>query len=206
MAFPGKVGQDQAARVDIGRIYDQKYHQIQQKTYDRMDFVVTGGEDEPVDEIGYIGKTIHEREKIGPLKEISHGEFIQVIYKNNKLKEIMFNISQIDNHTGCVTKNELDDIVKMMYPEQLRDRNLLPIISMFSSSQNKILINYQKFRDWILKGLAKIELKLEERRLKSRKYSRPKDSQVTALDLMAQQNQKLLHQIDSLESQVQALN
>ena len=58
-----------------------------------MDFAITGGEDDPVDQIGYIGKTVHQREKIGPLKDISHGEFIYVIYKKNKLKEIMFDIS-----------------------------------------------------------------------------------------------------------------
>ena len=46
-----------------------------------MDFAVTGGEDDPVDEIGYIGKTKHEREKVGPLKDISHSEFIYTIYK-----------------------------------------------------------------------------------------------------------------------------
>ena len=58
-----------------------------------MDFAVTGGEDDPIDQIGYIGRTVHEREKQGPLKEISHGEFIYTILKNNKLKEIMFDIS-----------------------------------------------------------------------------------------------------------------
>ena len=42
---------------------------------------------------------------------------------------------------------------------------MIPIISMFSSIQNKILIDHQKFRDWILKGLAKIELKVEKKRL-----------------------------------------
>ena len=36
---------------------------------------------------------------------------------------------------------------------------------MFSSIQNKILIDHQKFRAWILKGLAKIELKVEKKRL-----------------------------------------
>lgn len=154
-----------------------------------MDFGVTGGEDEPIDEIGYIGKTLHQREKVGPLKEISHAEFVHTIYKNNKLKEIMFLISQIDNHTGCVTKNELDDIVKKQYPEQLKDKNLIPIISMFSSIQNKILIDHQKFRDWILKGLAKIELKVEKKRLMSKQYRKPRDNQVTALDLLAHQGQ-----------------
>jgi hypothetical protein len=107
-----------------------------------MDFAVTGGEEEPIDQIGYIGKTIHERDKFRKLKEISQKEFFEAIYKKNKIQEIMFLISQIDNGTGCVTKNELDDIVKLNNPE-LRDFNLIPLISMFSSLQNKILINHQ---------------------------------------------------------------
>lgn len=185
MAFPGKEVGDKNVRVNIGRIYDQKYNQILQKVYDRMDFAVTGGEDEPIDQIGYIGQTLHERGPAGPLKEITHSDFIRVIHQNNKLKEIMFLISQVDNHTGCVTKNELDDIVKLNYPNELKDKNLIPIISMFSSLQNKILIDHQKFRDWILKGLAKIELKLEKKRLMNKQYAKPNDSQITALDLMA---------------------
>lgn len=150
-----------------------------------MDFAITGGEDDPVDQIGYIGKTVHQRDKLGPLKDISHGEFIYVIFKNNKLKEIMFDISQIDNHTGVVTKNEMDDILKLHYPEKFKDKNLMPIISLFSSIQNKILIDHQKMRDWILKGLAKIELKIEKKRLMKQKDQRIKGGQVTAMDMIS---------------------
>lgn len=164
-----------------------------------MDFAITGGEDEPVDQIGYIGKTLHQREKLGPLKDISNGEFIYVIFKNNKLKEIMFDISQIDNHTGVVTKNEMDDILKLHYPEKLKDKNLMPIISLFSSIQNKILIDHKKMRDWILKGLAKIELKIEKKRLINNKDRRIQGGQVTAMDMISHQNNSILKQINNLE-------
>ena len=81
----------------------------------------------------------------------------------------MFDISQIDNHTGVVTKNEMDDILKLHYPDHFKDKDLIPIISMFSSIQNKILIDYSKFRDWILKGLSKIQIKLEKKKIQNQK-------------------------------------
>lgn len=84
----------------------------------------------------------------------------------------MFDISQIDNHTGVVTKNEMDDILKLHYPDKFKDKDLMPIINLFSSIQNKILIDHQKFRDWILKGLAKIQLKLEKKKLQITKSSK----------------------------------
>lgn len=66
----------------------------------------------------------------------------------------------------------MDDILKLHYPEKLKDKNLMPIISLFSSIQNKILIDHKKMRDWILKGLAKIELKIEKKRLINNKDRR----------------------------------
>ena len=66
----------------------------------------------------------------------------------------MFTISKIDlNPTGFVTKTELDDIVKISYPELL-DRDLAPVISKFSALQNKICIDYRRFRDTIVQSLA----------------------------------------------------
>lgn len=134
-----------------------------------MDFAVTGGEDEPGDVNGYLGKTVHERGKM-KLKEITPTDFIKTIYTRNKLKEIMFQISQIDNSTGAVTKNELEDIIKLNYPDTLKDKNLMPIISMFSSLQNKILIHHSKFRDWILKGMAKLQMQDEKKKIAKQAY------------------------------------
>jgi len=164
-----------------------------------MDFAVTGGEDEPRDVNGYLGKTVHERGKM-QLKEITPTDFIKTIYTRNKLKEIMFQISQIDNSTGAVTKNELEDIIKLNYPDTLKDKNLMPIISMFSSPQNKILIHHSKFRDWILKGMAKLQMQDEKKKIAKQAYFESKKP--SALDLLAQQSGTIKDQIETLERSI----
>lgn len=69
--------------------------------------------------------------------------------------DIMRSIKEIDKeHNGYVTSTELDDIVKIYYKE-LENKNLKQIFRPFSSIQNKILIDYKKFRDSIL---SKIKL------------------------------------------------
>jgi len=43
-------------------------------------------------------------------------EFIRVIQAENKMKEVMLTIKTIDkDHNGYVTRNELDDILKLTY-------------------------------------------------------------------------------------------
>ena len=69
----------------------------------------------------------------------------------------MMMIKQIDrDHNGYVTSSELDDILKIKYPS-LKTKDLIPIVTKFSSIQNRILIDYKKFRDWVLTGIKKID-------------------------------------------------
>jgi len=69
----------------------------------------------------------------------------------------MITIKQIDkDHNGYVTRTELDDILKMLYPNELANRDLIPIIKTFSSIQNKILIDYKSFMNWVKQGLKKL--------------------------------------------------
>ena len=43
-------------------------------------------------------------------------------------------IKQIDkDHNGYVTSTELDDILKLSYPDKLYDKDLIPILEQFSS-------------------------------------------------------------------------
>lgn len=66
----------------------------------------------------------------------------------------MWIIGTIDkDHNGYVTKNELDDILKLHYKEQLGECNLYPIINRFCSISNKILIDYNRFRQWMQKEI-----------------------------------------------------
>jgi len=62
----------------------------------------------------------------------------------------MLSIKEIDkDHNGYVTRNELDDILKLHYEQELGNRNIQPIINRFCSISNKILIDYKNFKDWI---------------------------------------------------------
>ena len=68
----------------------------------------------------------------------------------------MFTVNDIDKqHNGYVTRNELDDIIKMYLKQQLGCRLLNPIINKFCSIQNKILIDYNQFRTWVDKEFKK---------------------------------------------------
>lgn len=169
MAFPGKDApdpddedddnDDSNNTVNVVRLYDQKYAQIMQEVFKKVDVANLEDPEEAVDQLGYLGTSKHYREK-RVLAPITLEEMLQIMYESGdhekKLKEIMFTIGKIDtNPTGFVTKTELDDIIKITYPELL-DRDIAPVISKFSALQNKICIDYRRFRDRIVRGLADI--------------------------------------------------
>ena len=77
-----------------------------------------------------------------------------IIEKKNKLKELFNIIKEIDrDHNGFVTQTELDDILKLLYPKELKNVNLKPIYLPFASAANKVLVDYKQFRDFINKSL-----------------------------------------------------
>ena len=48
---------------------------------------------------------------------------IKVIAADNKMEEVMRVIGQIDkDHNGYVTVTELDDILKLNYPDHFKDK------------------------------------------------------------------------------------
>lgn len=117
--------------------------------YNRVDVADAEAYDEPQDPNGYLGQTKFYRTHTKQVA-IAEDEFIAVIYHENKLESMMITIKQIDkDHNGYVTRTELDDILKMLYPTELDNRDLIPIIKKFSSIQNKILIDYKRFITWI---------------------------------------------------------
>lgn len=57
-AFPGQEGgEDNSLRINVARIYDQKYNVILEKMYSKVDVANFEGTDEPMDPNGYLGKT-----------------------------------------------------------------------------------------------------------------------------------------------------
>lgn len=139
--------------------------------YKKVDVTNFEGIDEPEDINGYIGQTKYYR-SIKKETAISEQEFLSIIKEQPRLTfdNVMITINEIDkDHNGYVTKTEIEDILKLKYPEHFEMRDLIPIIKRFSSIQNKILIDYKGFRDWV-----KLEMKNDNKeRAKSVTGKRP---------------------------------
>jgi len=84
LSFPGMEGADQAARMNIARIYDQKYNIILDKMYHKVDVNNFEGIDDPLDVNGYLGLTHFYRKNVHSYTPITAKEFIAVILANNK--------------------------------------------------------------------------------------------------------------------------
>jgi hypothetical protein len=63
------------------------------------------------------------------------------------------------DHNGFVTQTEIDDILKIVYPEKLgmgfADADLKPIYRLFVSSANRVLVNYKLFRRFLASRKSK---------------------------------------------------
>ena len=80
----------------------------------------------------------------------------------DRLTQLILMVKGIDKfHTGFVTQTELDDIIKIVSPE-LNKRELKKIISPFCAVQNRILVMYRKFFEYILSSLKKLDFDYQD--------------------------------------------
>lgn len=129
-SFPGR---DEGAqkRVNIMRIYDQKYNMLLNKMYQKVDVHEDDGKDDGVDTAGYTGQFHRIKRKLTPISDI---EFILLMLRKNKMHDMMLKIREIEKeNTGFVTRTELDDILKIIYPDDLANRDLTALIKPFCS-------------------------------------------------------------------------
>ena len=118
------------------------------KMYKKVDVHENQINDDPTDACGYLGQFYREKRT---LQEISFNTFVRLLKESDKIIDVFKIIKEIDqDHNGFVTLNELDDILKLICSEQLADKNLEIIIKKFCSMQNKILIDYKRFRQAII--------------------------------------------------------
>lgn len=62
-------------------------------------------------------------------------------------------IKHIDkDHNGFITTTEIDDILKQVY-KPLEKYDIQPLIKRFRSVQNKILVDYKLFRNYIIDSM-----------------------------------------------------
>ena len=80
------------------------------------------------------------------MRALTEEEWIRTVNLDNKLKDVFLRIREIDKQrNGFVTELELDDIIKVVYPD-LTNYDLANIIKPFSCRENTILVDYKKFR------------------------------------------------------------
>ena len=152
--FPGRNGRDET-QVNIAKLYEVRFTDKLRKVYTKVKIADTDEDDVAVDASGYTGN--FHREARGNLLPYSMEQLARLVARKNKLVDIMRNIKEIDReHNGYVTSTELDDILKIAYPEELDDKNLKLMFRPYASIQNKILIDYKKVRDFILERIKKI--------------------------------------------------
>lgn len=70
-------------------------------------------------------------------------EFVEVFKQDNRLLELMKMIGGIDRGNGYITTSELDDILKIVYPDVLAKKNLKQILKPFRCASNKVLVDYK---------------------------------------------------------------
>lgn len=109
-----------------------------------------------------------------------HPEKLVKLFQRNyhKLSELMRTILSIDRErNGYVTSTELDDILKMIFNAKemsllnnegldltsLDGYDLKPLLRPFASSANRVLIDYKRFRDFLVKGVAKMNYEIKKK-------------------------------------------
>ena len=67
-------------------------------------------------------------------------------------------IKEIDReHNGYVTSTELADILRITYGDELKDKNVKMAFQGFESIQNRILIDYKKFKEEVIQKVKEYE-------------------------------------------------
>lgn len=123
-AFPG-LSKGEHKRLNISRLYDHKYNMAAQNTYSKIDVFDDDGKEDPVDNAGYTGQNIRRKRNLLP---ISPQDFLHIIKADSRIQEVWQMIRKIDRErNGYITDTELDDILKIVYPE-LVNNNLRAVI------------------------------------------------------------------------------
>lgn len=117
--------------------------------YSKVDVFPGDEADVAKDPAGYTGQFTRKNSK-HRLKPMNDREFLGVIARDNQLMKVMNMIRYIDKEkNGCVTTSEMDDILKEVYPVEFKGRDYMAILKHFCQIQNPILLDYNKFKDFL---------------------------------------------------------
>lgn len=80
-------------------------------------------QDDAIDTAGYIGN--FHRADPKDAKDLTQAQLIELFKDEDKIDELKFTIRSIDrDHNGYITWNEMEDILKILYPEPLQNKRL----------------------------------------------------------------------------------
>lgn len=106
-----------------------------------------------MDKAGYVGDFHRHRVGTDGIKQrigLSEPELVTMMINDDKLKDIALAFREIDpDRNGFVTQQELDDIFRESYREQMEGRHIFTLCKDFRSITNKILVDYNKFKGWL---------------------------------------------------------
>ena len=158
-AFPGRKDGDRL-RIRVGRFYDIKVAIERATAYRNME--VKENVETVQDASGYTGQMFRRKPAV-PLEPMDEDELVMIIARNNKMKEFSRTCREI-NETGggVVTVVELDDILRLLYEEELEGRDLSALYEPYIHIHNKILINYKTFRDALMPRVNALEAQIGE--------------------------------------------
>eukprot|EP00347_Sterkiella_histriomuscorum_P012608 403367915 len=197
--FPGR-NEGEKFRLNISKLYEVRYNDKLKKIYVKIKMSETDDEDVAVDTSGYTGN-FHRHVDEKNLKPYSMERLADLIFRNNQLVDIMRAIKDIDKeHNGYVTVTELDDILKISYKAELADKNLKAMFKPYASIQNKILIDYKKFRDYILEKL-KLMKKLQSDNENIKKLKLLEIQKKELRDKISQKNQKIRRMSNEIQNE-----
>ena len=78
------------------------------------------------------------------LVKITEADLLALFVKDNKLSEFMRLCREINpDKNGVITIVEIDDILRILYPEQLEGKSLKQVYAPYRQNINKILIKYK---------------------------------------------------------------
>jgi hypothetical protein len=177
-AFPGRIEEDRKY-IEMTHLNELVQANKINNMFDKVD-LSEDNEEEMGDFSGYTG--IVKRGYV-KLEDYSYKEFMKLIQQDNRLPIILRSIRDIDqDNNGYVTTTELEDIIKVHY-KQLENKNLKKMFRPFASIQNRILIDYKKFKKDLVDRLHLDEKStMEEMRKNSPRLMQNKKKQKTKLN------------------------
>ena len=114
------------------------------KLYDKL-AVDDCEDDDAVDPAGYTGVFFRDVGKhSGPKEDLTDKELLEIFVNDNKLEEFTRMIRSIDaDHNGFITWTEAEDMLKMLYPEELKNKSLKKMLKPYCSPANRVLMDYK---------------------------------------------------------------